>query len=773
MAVTAPPTRHPPETFASRALVEPERRSITVEHLLYVALAVLAIFTRLYLLGDRALHHDETLHAAYSWRIYQGQGYQHDPLLHGPFLYYITAFTYLLFGDSDFTARLSAAAFGIVLTLLPWLLRRDLGRGPALIAGVYLLLSPVTLYVSRFLRQDVYTVVFELLSVIAILRYIATERPVWLYTLAAALALMLTTLETFYLFLLIIGSFVIVWVLWQVVRRALWLLAAYGVAAAVALKGLPRLVGPFPLPTPDQALQVRNRPDNDLIAYFRDVAGVLGPMISHPTGIVLLLSTILLIGALIWIVFVRRGVSGRTAWRQVADTAPRGSIIGALDRITRRQWVIAFTIAFVIYAVLYTALLSNPRTPNIAGLVTGVSGSFLYWLGQQGVRRGNQPPQYYLFQLAVYEPLLLMFGPAGLLLVARRLLKAWRAPSSSVPERRGPKVYAVPNALFAPALLAWWSIGALAVYTWAGEKMPWLTLHIVLPLTLLSAWALVQLWHWARHGGFDALAISLTAMTGALLLLLFNRFTVTILDPQAVRLAAVWPLLAIGFVGLLCAGLVLLYRSGRPALLAVLALVLSFGLVFTIRSSIRLSYVNGDVPVEPQVFVQTSPDVPRVMEQLRQASVLRTGKLDLPVRFDNETIWDWYLRNYTNTDGSRGTPIDTITDDVQAVFMLNENIPANEANLEGFVRQQYPLRWWFPECEVYRIPSLDSYCGNPQGTSVLSRLLSQPWNGQAIADAWQFWFNRKLPAPLGSTDWTLFVRPGLAAEFGISGTESK
>lgn len=736
-------------------------------------IGLLSVLSHLYLLGDRAFHHDETLHAAYSWRIYRGQGYQHDPLLHGPFLYYFTALQYLLFGDSDFTARLSAALFGMALTLLPWFLRRDLGRGAALVASVYLLISPIILYVGRFIRHDIFAVVFELLSVIAILRYIATERPVWHYTLAAAMGLMLTTMETFYLFLAILGSFVFIWVVWQVARQLFWLVLAYGAVAVVALKVVPRFSGPIPLPTPDQALRVRHRPDNNLIEYTRDVGGSIGPMLLHPASLLVLVSTLLLLGTLIAAIFVRRGSDGRSAWRRVADTAPAGTLISALDRIPGRQWAIAFGIAFVIYAVQYTAFLSNPLTPNLAGLITGVSGSFLYWLGQHGVQRGGQPPHYYLFQISVYEPLLLLFGPLGLALVIRRLVRLFlprRAADPSAP--RSP--WLGERAIFAPALLAWWSLGALAIYSWAGEKMPWLTIHVVLPLVLLSAWALARIWRWAARFGFDGLVLGLTAMTGTLVLLTFNQFTTLIRDAEAVKLAAAWPLLALSFVGLLAAGLTILYRSARPALLALLSLALAFGVFFTLRSTVRLSYVNGDVAVEPMVFVQTSPDVARALDNLRQASLLRTGKLDLPIRFDNETVWDWYLRNYTETSGSRGTQIPEIGEEVQAVFMLSENVAANESNLTGFLRQEYPLRWWFPECEVYRFPGSDSYCGsNPESSSLLSRVMRRPWDGKALAEYWQFWFDRKLPAPLGSTNWTLFVRPEVAAEFGVGSGDAQ
>jgi uncharacterized membrane protein len=33
-------------------------------------------------------------------------------------------------------------------------------------------------------------------------------------------------------------------------------------------------------------------------------------------------------------------------------------------------------------------------------------------------------------------------------------------------------------------------VATLALYSWAGEKMPWLTIHVALPIVLLGAWAL-------------------------------------------------------------------------------------------------------------------------------------------------------------------------------------------------------------------------------------------------------------------------------------------
>ncbi len=194
VAELPPRVAQPPATIAIPT-DRPAGLTITYEQVVYIGLFILALLTHLWGLGDRALHHDETLHAAFSWRLYMNQGFLHDPLLHGPFLYHIVALMYFLFGDSDFTARLSVALFGSALVVMPYLIRRELGHGAALIAAVYLLISPAYLYMGRFIRHDMFSVVFELLTIISMVRYASTRQSRWLYIGAAALGFMATNME--------------------------------------------------------------------------------------------------------------------------------------------------------------------------------------------------------------------------------------------------------------------------------------------------------------------------------------------------------------------------------------------------------------------------------------------------------------------------------------------------------------------------------------------------------------------------------------------------
>ena len=93
---------------------------LTWETALVALLLLAAVVTRFYGLGDRVMSHDETTHVVFSWQLYQGDGYLHDPLSHGPLQFHFLALSYFLFGDNDFTARAPQALFGVLTVLFVW-----------------------------------------------------------------------------------------------------------------------------------------------------------------------------------------------------------------------------------------------------------------------------------------------------------------------------------------------------------------------------------------------------------------------------------------------------------------------------------------------------------------------------------------------------------------------------------------------------------------------------------------------------------------------------
>lgn len=190
-----------------------------VEQIIYLIFILAAIFTRFWMLGDRVMSHDESLHVYFSWNLFQGLGFSHTPLMHGPLKFELTAFVYSLFGASDFTARISVAAFGVVLVALPYFMRRWLGRVGALATSFMLLISPSIWYHARYIRDEAYMLVWSMLVVIAIFSYLRTRSNRWLYFLAIIVALMYTTMEAAFIFSAVFGLFLVVMVLIDLSHR--------------------------------------------------------------------------------------------------------------------------------------------------------------------------------------------------------------------------------------------------------------------------------------------------------------------------------------------------------------------------------------------------------------------------------------------------------------------------------------------------------------------------------------------------------------------------
>jgi predicted membrane-bound mannosyltransferase len=816
-----PPPAAPLRATPTPAAAQRARFAPTYEQLAYAGLLIFALLIRLWGLGDRSLHHDETLHAAYSWQVYTGQGFIHDPLLHGPFLYHIVALMYFLFGDSDFTARLSVALFGTALVGLPFLIRRELGRSAALMAAFYLAISPVFLYISRFIRHDMYSVVFELLTIISIVRYASTRQARWLYIGAAALGLMISNMETFYLFMAIIGSLLGLVLLWRLWRPGLILGGMVGVlvvALVFVLPGKPlagggesagRANGPYvcptagqPLPpdnpmlfTPgpifgwaplatadnDYALCVRNQYDDNLPIYFVK----LGQFFGHPAILLAIVVALGGIAALYWLIGRQKGRDGLTPWQRARANSDDFVDIAASLGQDRRVWV-ALATFLVPYTLLFTAFFGRP-----SGVVSGATGSLLYWLAQHGVQRGSQPNYYYLVQLVVYEPLLLLWGGLGLLftlgMAVRRLRRATWTPG------------VLDWSIAMPLLLSWWALTTFALYSWAGEKMPWLTVHVALPLVLLGAWAFARVLRWWRRRAFplalqpdDAAdgaeplrmhAVKPPMWDGALriYLALFGVigvlfFLMVAIVSGAEAQQAIAPYIFPG--ALLLVGVLTLFAGllrGWNWAVGALALALTlFGTVAATRNAYQLSYRYGDDARELMIFVQTSPDVSRIVRALDDAATRRSG--NLKIWYDNETVWQWYMRNFKQAERQQPS-LPAPGDDVMAVLMLQENIDNNSQNLQalqGFRIQRYPLRWWNPEYELYRLPQDWTTAEVQPNSSLLMRLLRTPLDGKTASEFWQYMLFRRLPAPLGSTDFVVAVRPELGDEMGLgTGTIQK
>ena len=166
----------------------------------FAAVVGIAALTRLLDLGSRALHHDESIHAATALQRLFELPYVYDPLYHGPVLYFSVALVFALTDISDASARLLPALSGIALVAaVGYLLRDGLGRWGAGLAMLGLTLSTAFLYYSRFLRNDIFIALLTLLAMAALYRYLLSPRRRWVLLAAAAFGISLVTKENAYI----------------------------------------------------------------------------------------------------------------------------------------------------------------------------------------------------------------------------------------------------------------------------------------------------------------------------------------------------------------------------------------------------------------------------------------------------------------------------------------------------------------------------------------------------------------------------------------------
>ncbi len=200
------------------------RLTLNRELAVYIVILVLALFSRFHMLGDRVMSHDESLHTRFAYNLYNEGNFQHTPLMHGPVLFHATAFSFHLFGDDDFSGRIYTALLGVLMVMFPLLWRRWLGRWGAMLASTMILISPLLLYYSRYIRHDIPSIFFAMIMVHCILMYMrgpgrSRRRGYWLYLFAAAMILNLGSKETAFIYIAIFGSFLLIYFLVRLAQQ--------------------------------------------------------------------------------------------------------------------------------------------------------------------------------------------------------------------------------------------------------------------------------------------------------------------------------------------------------------------------------------------------------------------------------------------------------------------------------------------------------------------------------------------------------------------------
>ena len=702
------------------------------ELIAYPVLVLAALVARLWDLGSRAMHHDESLHALYSYNLAVGDGYRHDPMMHGPFQMEATAGIFLLLGDSDFTARLLYALAGTVLVALPFFLRHRLGRTGALLAATMLAASPAMFYFSRFARNDILMAVWTLALVIAMWRFLDEGKARYLFWVSGLLALAFATKESAYVITTILGSYLLVEILsanWTSITGLVRVgesspLQALGQLAEGAWQTLQRglrfenpsrqvslFVLLFTLSLPLGAALISLVQDSSLLGGTGLVlASPIGsPRIGAPSGGGIVVAAVT-IGFLLWV-----SATVGSKWAGVV-------------------WWKCAAIFGVVWVLLYSTFFTNPL-----GIGSGIWQSLGYWIVQQDVARGNQPLYYYLVITPLYEFLPLVFAVAGAVFYLRRR------------DRFG---------LF----LVFWSISTFLLYTYITEKMPWLLVNLALPLIVLAGKFLGDVvegvqWRrvWRRGGALIVPGVLL--FVAALWLLAYwepsdvgsyawlspfsERSSVGSYIGLGLMLAVIVSLAALGYLVLRWVG-ARNFWSVAAVSFAVLLLAL------TVRATWHAAYRNGDTPVEMLVYTQTSPDLANVYRQIVDNLDETDGQTTIAIDGTGGFSWPWawYLRGRSGVGYTGYSEPITEAPDAEILLLNADNRPRSD----DVLADQYgtgvriPHRWWFPE----------NYRGLTLGKLAGAAMDRDSW--RTVMDYFLF---RELSASLGSSDAVVYVSPDI------------
>ena len=156
---------------------------------IFICILLIGIFVRFWTLDLKLFHHDEAIHSWFSYELLTKGSWIYDPSYHGPFLYYVTAGMFSVFGDSDLVARLLPALFGTLLIPLVYCLYRIgyINKNQTLLVALFIAISPDMVYFARFLRHDIFMLFFTFLLLVALLYYF--ERGLIRFAIVAAVAM--------------------------------------------------------------------------------------------------------------------------------------------------------------------------------------------------------------------------------------------------------------------------------------------------------------------------------------------------------------------------------------------------------------------------------------------------------------------------------------------------------------------------------------------------------------------------------------------------------
>jgi uncharacterized protein (TIGR03663 family) len=146
-----------------------------------LGITAVAVLVRLVGLGARPMHFDEARVAYWSLHYIESGSLAYRPVVHGPFIQLFNSWTFSVFGPSDILARLPVALAGGLLPATAFLFREHLRKDELVGFALFLSVSSILVYYSRFMRSDVLVAAFMFTAFGLFVRYYDTRRVGLLY----------------------------------------------------------------------------------------------------------------------------------------------------------------------------------------------------------------------------------------------------------------------------------------------------------------------------------------------------------------------------------------------------------------------------------------------------------------------------------------------------------------------------------------------------------------------------------------------------------------
>ena len=659
-------------------------RELKVTTVSIVVLVILAfgIFIRFWDLERMAYHHDESIHAWYSYRIYTGEEYHYDPTYHGPFLYHIGALSFLLFGDSDFTGRLPFVLAGILLLYIVFHSRKLFGDTRAYWMLAFCAISPTLTYFARFARNDVYIAAWMMGMVVFALSYIQFGKIRDFYLAVIFLGLLYCTKENSYMSGFILCSFLVIYVLCRLLFAILFsreeekkaildkvLVTRHVLTKFIILYGIFSFFMFFYV-----KIQVdKNTPEFVKILEQPEVEslgiGVIKPVLNKwmedNQGFLWgwwLLALLITVVVYFFLEYARL--------EKIKASDSRSEPISTWF-VDNSALLISVAMLFIMYSFLFTVMFQRPE-----GMKNGLIDYLSYWLGHQLIKpRIDNVAWYYLPRLFLYEFIAMVLSIIGIVYFIGKSIWSLGSDKPQEPEepKKQKKDIPVPAGPFIgdpsispvgfPLFLCYWFVASLVIYAILREKVPWLMTHQALPAALLAGYLMGEVQEYIKPG-----------------IIKKTIFAIAII-----------------------------------------------GIAYSVRTNVILNMYNNDDPRETIVYTQSTQDVKKIVEEVNQLCWRWLDRENTRVTVQGTGQWplSWYLRKYKNI---RWVP--SVSDLESPIIITDDSEQRRMTALMGddFAGKLFGLRaWWLPT-EIRNDPNFLNKIGkyvlyretwNPTGSSNL------------------------------------------------------